>query len=377
MPIVERIESMPEFDAVRAEYERVYRADPRAHSFVSWAWLRAFLPVTPYKWFILAVRTDPGGEYCAFLPLAWNRAPKGPVAFDRSLEMGGKPPADYTGFLCAPRFEDVALDALGRHAASLPFDGFNVRDVLDDRVGRFLECFGASRFAIREAGTAACPYVDLPSTWEAYLEKLGSNTRRDLRRALRAVEGIEGFRLSYATSETASEHVDALLEMHHARWTADYSAALRRRVRRSTARLFRPLLLNALREECATVAVVWSDGHPVAAQAAFIDREKGTFCGYMIAHDAAYARMAPGKALMAMTIRDAIASGLKIYDFTRGAEEYKFALSTGVRESRHFIVIRRGLRSAAVNFAKNVLAGTKFRLLAVLAKQRTSQMRRE
>jgi len=377
VPIVECIRTLDAFESVRSRWETVYGADPRANSFVSWSWLHAYLPLTPYKWFILAVRAQEDAEYSAFLPLAWNLAPKGPVAVYRELEMAGKPPADYTGFVCAPEFEDEALGVLSEHVASLNFDGFKLDDVLDERVERFLQPFARARFHIEPRGSAACPYIDLPSTWEDYLARLGSGTRRDLRRALRALEAVEGFRLSYATPQTAAEHVDALLDMHHARWAAGYSAALRRRVRRSASRLFGRLLLNALREGCATVAVAWSGETPVAAQAAFTDRIKGSFSGYMIAHNGAYARLAPGKGLMAMTIRDAIASGYKLYDFTRGAEEYKFQLSTSVRESRHFTVTRKTLRSRIVNFVRNRLAGTKARLIAAVAKQRKSKMRQE
>ncbi|RME42331.1 MAG: GNAT family N-acetyltransferase, partial [Caldilineae bacterium] len=69
---VRKIERLEDFIALRQNWEAVYAADPHAHIFVSWLWLRGWFQIASPRWFILAARPDAASPYVAFLPLQWR-----------------------------------------------------------------------------------------------------------------------------------------------------------------------------------------------------------------------------------------------------------------------------------------------------------------
>ena len=71
---VDCINDIDRFDELKAAWDTVYAADPHATIFVSWAWLRGWLEVTPYDWLVLAVRPDNASPYVAFLALSRSPA---------------------------------------------------------------------------------------------------------------------------------------------------------------------------------------------------------------------------------------------------------------------------------------------------------------
>ncbi|TGU07766.1 hypothetical protein EN799_67610, partial [bacterium M00.F.Ca.ET.156.01.1.1] len=57
------------FEAVRENWESVFMADPHARHFLSWGWLRDYMP-RRRRWFVLALRErSEGSPYVAFFPL--------------------------------------------------------------------------------------------------------------------------------------------------------------------------------------------------------------------------------------------------------------------------------------------------------------------
>jgi CelD/BcsL family acetyltransferase involved in cellulose biosynthesis len=217
----------------------------------------------------------------------------------------GSGAADHCGFAVAPhRADDVRdwLAALARRSTLwLPN--------LDAATGGAYLPPGA-----RLVERTACP------TMLADPERIGSaRFRKDLRHYARRL-AAEGIRFRFAAPGALDEKLfDALLALHARRQEA----------------LGRPTTFDASRKAfhlaliergapgrgpCALVAEA-PDG-PVGVLYGFLWGE--TFSYYQTGWDPAYARLSLGSVLVAETVAAVRREGAEVFDFLRGAEEYKY-----------------------------------------------------
>ncbi|WP_026616086.1 tetratricopeptide repeat protein [Ensifer aridi] len=148
--IVEVIEYTKDFEAIRDNWNGIYLSDPESHPFLSWAWLKQYLPCKE-RWFILALRQQQtGGHYQAFLPLeVATYQDQGTGLFCDEILMIGNHGIGHGGFLCVPGLEDDAADAFAGFIAtenwtSIRFDCCNPTPA---RLERLLGAFPDGPFA--------------------------------------------------------------------------------------------------------------------------------------------------------------------------------------------------------------------------------------
>lgn len=344
---ITRVDDLHQFDNLKMAWDAVYSADPHAHIFVSWAWLRSFFEVTPYHWFILGIRPDNGSLYVAFFPLAIQEHK---FIMARVLRMGGAPMADYTGFVCLPEYEEQAIATFADYVQQqLGWDSFHMKDVLDPRLDLFLKSFSQKEFSVQHVAQISCPYIPLPHSWEQYLQEfLSSSTRKDLRKKTRRMESLNEFHVTHAQLDNLDSQIETLLVLWQARWGHNPDSN-------------RVLLRRCFEKNCLWLTVLWQAATPITALAAFVDRGKKTFSIYINVFNDKFAKLSPGRVLCGYTIRYAIENGFKVYDFLRGDEAYKFSFASIERFNSHILVRRKTLRSrmatTAINLAKRLEAG--------------------
>ncbi len=334
-----RIDTLAELDAIRPEWERVYAADPSANLFVSWAWLRSLLAVAPGPWQVLVARETGDGQPVAFCPLNGSQLGEHNGS-PRELRLGGSPWADYTGLVCQPGLEDQACAAFARGLRrDNSFEDLLLANVIDPRLDRFTEHLAAQGFQVCDVRQMAGPYMALPDSWDVYLrDGLAARTRESLRRRIRQVESLPGYRLTRGQDENLNEHIEVLLTLWQGRWGAKPAAELA---------LLRGLFEGCGARGCLWLGVLWAGETPVAALVAFVDRPRGTFAFSKAGYNPAYARLSPGRVMLAHSIRWAIESGFQVYDFLLGGEDYKCSFGAVDRFARSVTLRRRSLRSLA------------------------------
>ena len=327
------ISGIDEFDRLKAAWDAVYAADCHAQVFLSWDWLRGWLEATASEWFVLAARADSDGGYAAFLPLGRRALRKRRCRTEWELYMAGSPLADYTGFLCLPGCEQEAIPALADHVEKqLEWDRLDLKDVLDPRLDLFLRHISPEKCAVEQVGSTVCPYVELPGTWEQYLQTLvGPKSRREFRRCLGRIERGEPLRLTHLTGASGDLHIEVLLRLWQLRWSARPAEMLE---------MLRRVLRSCAGRNCLWLPVLWHAETPIAAAAVLIDHQKKVFNGYIMAFDATYAKLSPGTTLIAYTLRHAIEHGFKTFDFLRGGEDYKDRFGTQERRVTHTTITR-------------------------------------
>ncbi|HEY9085684.1 MAG TPA: GNAT family N-acetyltransferase [Candidatus Tyrphobacter sp.] len=334
---VERIVSIADFDRFRPAYESVYNRDPHRTVFVSWPWLRSYLPTMPRHWVLLAARS--GEEYVGFLVVVGYGIEAGPVKIYRELGLGAYPSADYTGLVAANE-EPAIVEAFAAAIESMPWDVLRARSVRDPRVRALVTRLGEGKVVTREEGTP-CHVVPLPSSWDEYLAQ-NRNGKQALRYALRRRNAWAEASFTDADSSTIERDVEALLRLHKVRWKSNLPKA-----RRTYGRLF----LEAHARGCCRVGVLWSEEKkPLAAQAAFIDPERRSWGIYMLAYDTSVSKHSPGIGMLMRGIERAISERFEEYDFLRGDEAYKARFGSEVRWLENFTIRRRSRR---VRFAES------------------------
>lgn len=324
---IREVRRLDELDSLEGAWRSVHRADPSAHLFTSWDWLRGRLAGIADPWLVLSVHPRPTGRAAGFLPLRLADGDPGP-----SWEMAGSPLADLTGFLAPRDGGDPWIDALARHCRDrLGARRFELRDVHDPRLPRFLAAFEGTGWRIEALPGTPCPTVELDGDWDAFLRRNLSAARREsVRRKLRAFERRPEFRVS-SIEQGGARQIEILLDLWQERWG--------RLPLRHLAE-YRTLFEHAHRAGLLWLDLLWLGESPVTGLLAFIDRPRGWFDFYVTGFDTRFAALSPGTVIVAHSLRAAIREGFRTFDFLRGDEPYKRRLGALPRFGANVVLTR-------------------------------------
>ena len=183
--------------------------------------------------------------------------------------------------------------------------------------------------------TGACPYVQLPSTFDAYLGNLGSARRYAVRRAMREFEqwanANGGYRLRRAsTHPELLEGRRILQSLHSERWGArgERGVFASERFTRFHDEII-PKLFDGVD---GSVDLLWLTvgGEAISAVYNIVYDSKVYF--YQSGRKLDLPKgIKPGIAIHTLAIQDAIARGYREYDFLNGASQYKRQLALSTR----------------------------------------------
>jgi CelD/BcsL family acetyltransferase involved in cellulose biosynthesis len=327
------IRTFSQLDALEADWRTIYCADSQAQVFLSWQWLRGWLPVSPYSWMVLAVRIDENSPYVGFFPLVMDRL--GLFRFYRQLRLAGYPKADYGGWVCLPDWEDQAIEAFAHYLQTqIKWESFCLTDVFDDRLKTFLSHFPEHRYITEQTQGTVCPHiVGLPDDWDQYLQDfLGYETRRTLRKRMRQVAKLERYRLTSVNASNLQAQIETLLTLSQMRWGKQSQTELEQ---------FRSIFSHAFQQGCLWLDVMWSGEEPIAAIAAYIDPQKSRFYAYIIGYNPKFSKLSPGRAIFGHSIAAAIDQKLQTYDFLRGAGDYKVTFGAIDRFNQNAFITRK------------------------------------
>jgi dTDP-4-amino-4,6-dideoxygalactose transaminase/CelD/BcsL family acetyltransferase involved in cellulose biosynthesis len=231
----------------------------------------------------------------------------------RTLRFIGHALGDRVGPICSPADAGRTARALARALG----DGTLGADVLigeqlpaEERWGGLI---GATTIR-REAS----PVLDIDgATFEDWLASRSRNFRDQVRRRERRLrrEHTLEYRLCDST-RALEEDMETLFDLHTARWGSEGEAFLpqTRPFHRDFARL-------ALARGWLQLWLMELDGRPVAAWQGYRYGDADWY--YQAGRDPAYEASAVGFVLLAHSIREAMAAGVREYRLGRGGEDYK------------------------------------------------------
>jgi hypothetical protein len=257
-------------------------------------------------------------------------------------------------------------DALVRGAFGawdeLVLEGMNGTSTLPARLASELQRRDA-RTTLEE--TSVARFIQLPATWQAYLDGLPSTSRYLINRSLRDFDrwAGEGCEVRHVTSrrELIEGH-RVLLALHGSRWGDDGAFASPR------FDAFHAQVMPALLDRDALdLSWICARGEPVAAL--YNVRWRGKISCYQSGRRLDVPRsIRPGIVLHTHAIRRAIEAGMREYDFLGGTSQYKRKLAPLTRPLVRLRAVRRRLRETARVVAEGVTAAA--RLGRAMARER-------
>ncbi len=176
------------------------------------------------------------------------------------------------------------------------------------------------------------PLLELPSSYEAYLENLSKKKRHELRRKLRRMESLEGIRVEKITdTKNLLTFIDKFIALHRQR---NPSKAKFWEKPRMTA-FFHEMAHRFSLRKWIEMNVLFHEDRILAALLSFTYADRIYF--YNVAFDKDFARYSPGIYLFNHSLQEAISTGKKCTDFLRGREKYKYYF--GAEDSKIFRLI--------------------------------------
>jgi CelD/BcsL family acetyltransferase involved in cellulose biosynthesis len=297
-----------------------------APPFLSWEWM-----ITWNMWYgkkqspyVVCVRD--GKTLIGLLALTAGRISMTPFrSIGRKLsflggDVGG---ADYLDILAEPaRKQECAIAILGFLSESKSFDLLALNDlsVNTQLLPLLLSHFGnRDDYGYQLIPQYVCPRVNLQSGWDQILRhsKRADNYRRRLRN-LRLRDGFE-YR-SITSPEESPMAFDRFLKLHESCWAhrggsgAFYDQTSREFQREVVSRIAKAGLVR--------FDELWVEGE---CRASIYGLDNGhTYYLFLSGYDLEWSGHSVGLVLLGLSIESAGARGIKVYDFLRGDEPYKF-----------------------------------------------------
>ena len=336
-------------DPLLPEWDELFQADPEATPFSSAGWARAWWP----HW---SGRSDPwivtvrdGDRLVGLAPLVATR--RGPF---RVLTELGRPPSNYWSVLSLPAARaDVSAAVAGAvrersgewHALLL--GGLPLGSELE-------AALRAAGLRVRARRPTPYPGMELPGSFEEYLQSLPRKRRKDLRRHMRRLDdGHLVLRDVTAPAELRTA-IDRWQKIR-VRWWESRGKDMDPEHASTRFRDFMCDMVVALVPQ--GLAQVWEfahDGEVVGVEVNLMDARR--YYSWMGAYAPEVAHLGLGKLAIGESIRASIEAGRAYYDMMVGDEEYKYWYGATDRYCRWIMVGSRRPASRAA-LAAGALAG--------------------
>ena len=236
--------------------------------------------------------------------------------------IGSDDVCDYLDFIVAQGrendFFNILLDDLSRKGISL----LALRGLRPNSTAlRHLVGIARDRgYEVSSAVEDISLELDLPPTWDKYLEMLSRKQRHEVRRKLRRIR--EAGQVNYRTVEDSGDVPDAMETFLNLFRQSGADKATFINAQRES--FFRSLAKAMARVGLLRLGILELDSRPIAAVMCF--DYGNTVYLYNSGYDPQYASLSAGLISKILSIKDGIERGRRAYDFLKGGEDYKYRL---------------------------------------------------
>ena len=240
---------------------------------------------------------------------------------DGTITFAGGEFSDEQDVVAAPGHEPQVAAATARWIAAERPPRVRLEYVPDARptLDVFTDVLKAAGYRVTRDRQIVSPVLDLPRSYETYVQSLGKKERHELRRKVRRLEAAGSASFRFAGDAERARVLDRFFALH--RLSRGEKAAFMtpglERMFRDAADALGPLdrlRLGVLQFDEVDAAILF--GFSLGSVISL----------YNAAYDPGLASLSVGVVSHAWAIREAIASGYTTYDLLRGGEPYKYDL---------------------------------------------------
>jgi len=243
---------------------------------------------------------------------------------------------DYMDFVMAQGQEEEALSALLDALQGEDWTELELRGLAAGSPTLVLlpSLAGARGLEVRVEREAVCPQLDLPSTWEDYLARLGKKNRHELKRKIRRLynTAVSVRLFALRTPAEVGEGMDTFLQLMTLK--SDKAQFMTPQMER----FFRRAAVALAEEGLVALYMLEMDGRRVASAFCFEDENEVLL--YNSGYDPELSYLSVGLISKALLLRSAIEGGRRHLDFLRGNEPYKYDLGGRDVEVRRCLIRR-------------------------------------
>ncbi len=321
------------FAALRGEWDALLAASITNEVFLSWEWQSTWWDCyTPGDLWLIAGRNS-ANELIGIAPWFLEQ-PSGVVRTIGCVEV-----TDYLDILVRPETSDCFCEALAEWLAGhteqfrqISFCNLPQHSAVLTHLAQALSECG---FAVETEQQEVCPAIQLPATFDSYLETLDKKNRHELRRKLRRAEDGDDHVAWYIVGTEANRQADTQANTH-----ADLQAETERFLTLMAAShpdkaaflqnqqhvaFFRAITPKLAERGWLQLAFLTVEGEPAAAYFSVDYNNHIGLYNSGLKPDA-YSHLSPGIVLLAYIIRYAIEQKRTVFDFLRGNEDYKYRM---------------------------------------------------
>lgn len=366
------VQSSAEFASLADSWEELQKDAVSTSVFETFDW--------QYLWWMTYGRDQPlrlllateGDRLVGILPLCIQTVPtmRIPVRLLRPIGLGGNTSPDDLGPVLAAGCEERVAQALATAVVQLPgWDVLHLSDMLPD-----CAFVAVLRSEIKRQGlplltgrSERIAYLDLPSSWEGWLEAMPRDRRwriRSLRKKLSAAQPTRF--LVWSDPSTLDAAIDQLVVLHNKRWNElgevhGFSSP-------EYIGFHRSVMHACLRRDRLRLYCLEMGGRMVAMDYCYRFRNRV----YLMQRgfDPELSKWKPGRVLLHHIVEHAIGEGNSVLDFLRGDHRYKDEIATGERETVYVTAFRWTLGALAHGVRRIVMPAAKARVLGMLRQLR-------
>ena len=253
----------------------------------------------------------------------------GPLRYRRLLFIG-KDTSDYLDLIARRGKEEFVVDRVARYLADHRTE-FNTLQLEDIRDGspthlRLHETLLRRGFAGERFLSEYCPRTYLQNTWEETAATFPKSHRNRLLKRMKVVTEEMGIAFEHVTDTASIEGaMDEFITMHQARWNVIGHQGVF--AQSATDRFHREVAPHLHRRGWLYLGFLRSKGKRVVGDYGLIFRDEcSTYLGGAIGDDEIM-RQSPGIVLLMTIMKHCHTLGIRVYDFLRGTERYKYNLA--------------------------------------------------
>lgn len=327
------VEKFDEFSSMEKDWDNLLAVTPRATPFQSHAWLSTWWEVFSESYFslrIILVKTD--GRLIAAIPLYKRRLQFNFITYTELCYVGtgggheDEVCTEYLDALYNPDEESLVMEALTNYLSNNPLqtDLYHFSAVLEGSLlGRLYSLPLLARVTTPVGQVSGLRYhVDLPESYDKFLENLSTGTRKNLLQGLRRAERMGDLHLLSADNEElVDDYFRILCDLHADRW--GYKGKPGVFASRHFLAFHGNIIKRFHKKGWLHLHVLKIDEEPIAVLYNFIfNGVEYYYQGGINITD--YGKTRPGTIMIAKSIEQAIAGKLRIYDMMQGGfESYK------------------------------------------------------
>ena len=248
--------------------------------------------------------------------------------------------SDYLDVISVHGYEHKVAETLASYFTCFKyfFDEIDLQNISNDSFifTNLLPLLQKNEFNIVIKRSDICPRLIVPESFNSFLGSVKSNTRRRLKQTLKNVEEGSSCKVEEVDLHDFPSSLQSLRQLHQKRWNElGYPGLF------SDERVGK--FINEVNKEFLKLGWLWFKilkikDKVIAARLGFKFNDR--IYDYLSGFDniPSTASLRPGLILILEMIKDAVAYPLRVVDFLRGAEEYKFEISSALEYNYHVVI---------------------------------------